>query len=212
MSGLVLFAFLAVGLVPTAIWCWLLAGIWKTGTRYALAVGFSQLSAYSFFVALFAGAGGWAFAYFFAPPLFFVRGTDALVQRATMFFDFLVLVIPWSLSATAFLLSVIAFLWRPWVWLPGLFCVLLSSTSLAVGEFKSWSVMCETADAQGHASIRRNSLLWSLFHVPQELQFEVHATAGSADDLYAWSYRDMNWYPVPANVYANANSAPINCS
>lgn len=83
--------------------------------------------------------------------------------------------------------------------------------AITLGERVSRTQMCATAQDPGATSLRRNSLLWSLAKAPQEFPFDVHGLPRNGEDRFAWSYREMDWYPLRNTIHASVDATPIPC-
>lgn len=195
-----------VWLVLSACWLWMCRGVAGEGLRRLFGALAIQISAVVFVFGLITGQGVSAVLFALAPPF-------ALVLFQT-FQWFHLLVEQIALPAgVAGLLVLVAFLAVPrlrvWSVAPSFLAML--ATAIVVGEGVSQRAMCAKAEALGITEFKRNSLLWSLFNAPREFQFEVHAKAEMAGRRLAWSYREMDWYDVPANALADVFAPAFDC-
>jgi hypothetical protein len=81
--------------------------------------------------------------------------------------------------------------------------------SIFVGDGLSQGAMCQTAAWRGVTTFQRNTFLTSLAEAPREVQFTLHAAL--PDQRLGWSYRAMDWYPIPANVPAFDAGQTFSC-
>lgn len=213
MFGFVLLAIVAVLCSGLVFWFWLLSQIGCEGWRGLVAAAVLQLSLCAFVIAILAGLQAFAIlSLVFFPFILLVPGQiEAVSDRFLLHREFIHHIIPVSLPMSLALFCPIILWWRRWRFAPGLAVGLFVSVSLFVSERQSLSLMCQSALAAGDIEIKRNSVFWSLFNVPREFQFEVHAVRGTSSELYAWSYRALDWYAVPTTVLAYVTRDPIRC-
>ncbi|MEO8241724.1 MAG: hypothetical protein ABI832_05385 [bacterium] len=88
-------------------------------------------------------------------------------------------------------------------WTLGLTLLAASLVAVGQGERVSRAAMCQTALAHGFSSFDRNSLFTSLAAAPREFQFDLHGLANVPGQVLGWSYRDMDWYVIPADTVPN---------
>ena len=88
-------------------------------------------------------------------------------------------------------------------YLPGLFASLtIVATVCSVGLYADATRNTIVAEFAPDA-VLQNSFFTSLRHAPREFQFYLHAAALKDCVPYAWSYREMGFYPLPPNVAVN---------
>lgn len=174
-------------------WFWLCAGFRAKGWRGVLGRLALQLSAVALIYGFVRGQpiNGVFLASF--PPL-------ALVHLAgfSNFSAFLGSV-AWDVLPYGAVALAASLIWRPLrVWALGVTLAGSLVVALFVGERLSQAAMCQTAAVHGITSFQRNSFLTSLAETPREVQFTLHAAL--PDQRLGWSYRAMDWYPIPASV------------
>ncbi|MDN5788886.1 hypothetical protein [Pseudorhodobacter sp.] len=138
-----------------------------------------------------------------APPLLLFSAQDvAGFQRL------LVALAPYALPAAA--VTTIAALCLPGlrIWAPGLaLCATLLATLISADAIAARG-MCQTAANRGSGPILRHSFAFSLRHAPEEYQFNLHALTTIDGEPWGWSYRAMDWYPIPADAANNLRQPP----
>ncbi len=71
--------------------------------------------------------------------------------------------------------------------------------------------MCRTALALGTNTISRNTVWWSVTHLPLPVQDEIHGRLDVGGRRYGWSYRDMDWYVLEDYVWDTVHAPPTIC-
>lgn len=97
-------------------------------------------------------------------------------------------------------------LWGP---LLGVVCGLL--VVLPVAEYRSRALMCIRAADHDITRFPRHSIYWSLRNSPREVQLDLHAMAEIDGIPHGWSYREENWYALPASVHVAAPKTIHTC-
>jgi hypothetical protein len=190
-----------------AVWLWLCGGLMRPGWRGTAGKLAVQLSALLFVWGALPGnvLNGMAMA--FTAPLSLVAelgGLKAQEKFVTAVFW------PSAPFGGAVLLASLAI--APLrIWAPGLALLTGLIAALWQGEGISQRAMCETAARHGVTSFPRNSLLWSLGNAPQEFQFEIHARIEANGQRFGWSYREMDWYPIPNRATADVTGPTFTC-
>jgi hypothetical protein len=195
---------MAVGLILAGLaltclgifgWLWLCAGFRAGGWRGVLGRFALQLSALGLVYGFVRGQpiNGVFLASF--PPLAVVN-----LASFSQFSPFLGAV-AWGVLPYGLGILVVSLIWRPLrVWAPGITAAGSLVAALFVGDSVSQAAMCQMAALNGAASIQRNSFLTSLAETPREVQITLHAAL--PEQRLGWSYRAMDWYPIPASVQA----------
>ena len=185
-------------------WFWLCAGFRAGGWRGVLGHFVLQLSAVALVYGFVRGqpVNGVFLASF--PPL-------ALVDLVgfSNFSAFLGSVawgvLPYGAAALA-----VSLIWRPLrAWALGVTLLASLVAAVFVGDSLSQAAMCQTVGLRGVTSFQRNTFLTSLAETPREVQFTLHAA--SPDQRLGWSYRAMDWYPIPASVQAFDGGPSFSC-
>lgn len=116
---------------------------------------------------------------------------------------------PWALGALALALA-----WRPLrAWAPGLALSVLMLAGLVLGEEASRLAMCDAARAQGLAGVERAGLSESLARMTDADLRGLHGLARAPDGgLWGWSYRQMTWVALPAELSVTGALAPADCA
>ena len=199
----VVFLGLAVG------WFWICLGSRKDGWRGTWGRLAVQVSAVVFAFEVIRGRGDQALiATLLTPPLYFrVYAYDYDSQ----FGRFLVYILPYAFGAGFVVLVLLLCVkrLRRWWLAPPMVAALLAG--IVAGERISRQAMCSAAEAIGIVEFRRNTLLWSLMNTPRDFQFEIHARAEKDGRRLGWSYREMDWYEIPAEAWAEVDAPVFDC-
>ncbi len=78
-------------------------------------------------------------------------------------------------------------------------------------EIKSRELMCDRAQVLGLDGFKRNSFFWSLGNAPREFQFQVHGYGEKGGMRFAWSYSELDWYPLNDETGASVHKDPFIC-
>lgn len=200
-----------VGLALTCFgifgWLWLCAGFRAGGWRGLAGHLALQLSAVALIYGVVRGQpiNGVFLASF--PPL-------ALVNLAgfSNFSSFLGAV-AWGVLPYAAVSLAVSLIWRPLrAWALGVTLAGSLVAAVFVGDRVSQAAMCQTAALHGVTSFQRNAFLTSLAETPRDIQITLHAALPA--QRLGWSYRAMDWYPIPVSVQGfdagEAFSCPLN--
>jgi hypothetical protein len=79
---------------------------------------------------------------------------------------------------------------------------------LVAGELHFHSRLKQAAVSLPPVCVTSDSFLNSMRHAGADFQFDLHAEAIKAGDLYAWSFRTNNFYKVPDGARGNARTHP----
>lgn len=187
---------------------WLCVGLSKSGLRRTLALVTFQITLVVFCYNLLRTdlLNSFLFSIFPLPSLF------SIFQSANLFSSFILSVAMWPLlfGTLAIFVSLLFQKSRPWSGTVGVLVVL--SALVLAGESRSKELMCATAKDLGTDKLFRNSLLWSLQNAPEEFQFEVHAITKVNGQRWAWSYRELNWYPLNSKTNAKVVNPEFRCA
>lgn len=207
--GILLIGALAVLIGLSCLWLWLILCIRKQGWLRIVGAIALQLSFVAFVFGLMVGEGAYLNALF--PPLFFPQflqvwfGDNAFVSALR----------PAAAIAGGVTLAVCLIISRIRIWCVAPSLLVALFTGIVIGESMTKQAMRETAASRGIEVLARKSLWWSLRNAPREYQWELHAEGKLQDQLLGWSYREMNWYPIPdaarANVGVSDCLALIDC-
>lgn len=200
-------AFLVLGLSGIG-WIWICVGLRKSGRRKVIGLIAFQISIVTIGYSILRGDILSGFINSIFPPLVFIFE----IRRLNQFSDFLahIVFIPILLGVIALLLSFVSYRTRPWSLAVGGLVALFSA--VGTGENASKMMMCSAIDDAEITQIYRNTFLWSLRNTPREFQFEVHAIAELNGQQVAWSYRELNWYAVNDDTWANVDAPLYQCS
>ncbi|MEX3016655.1 hypothetical protein [Gymnodinialimonas hymeniacidonis] len=104
-------------------------------------------------------------------------------------------------------------LWHP---ITRLFSVMLTCATLVIstlvaGEAISARAMCQTAAGQNLTNVTRHPFWWSIHNTGYDFQFQLHGLATRGEDQFAWSYSEMDWYPLPDTIWPNITSGEPAC-
>ena len=140
-------------------------------------------------------------------PLHFVFEIRRIVQFEELFFEILPYVI--ALVFASFLLLYIFKKLRVFA----VVIVTLSSLVGAVfgGDYVSKNAMCVSVKRQGLDSFGRHSFLFSLANAPRDFQNNLHAGLKVDNKRFGWSYKEMDWYLIPANVWGDIPKTTYQC-
>ena len=185
-------------------WFWLCAGFRTGGWRGALGHFALQLSALALVYGFVRGQpiNGVFLASF--PPL-------AMVDLLGFFnFSAFLVSVAWGVLPYGVAAFAVSLIWRPLrAWAFGVTLTSSLVASIFVGDSLSQGAMCQTAAWRGVTTFQRNTFLTSLAEAPREVQFTLHAAL--PDQRLGWSYRAMDWYPIPANVPAFDAGQTFSC-
>lgn len=185
-------------------WLWLCAGFRAGGWRGVLALLALQLSAVALFYGFVRGQpiNGVFLASF--PPL-------ALVNLAG-FFEFSAFLSAVALGVLPYAVGILAvsLIWRPLrVWALAITAAGSLVAALFVGDGVSQAAMCKTAAVHGVTIFQRNAFLTSLAETPRDIKITLPAALPA--QRLGWSYRTMDWYPIPASVRAYDAGEVFSC-
>lgn len=79
---------------------------------------------------------------------------------------------------------------------------------LVAGEFQFHSRLENAAASLPPVCVTSDSFLNSMRHAGADFQFHLHAEAIKAGDLYAWSFRENDFYKVPDSARGNVRTHP----
>jgi hypothetical protein len=189
--------FAAMALIAL-MWLALCAQSFKTGLRGWIGKQALQISALLLFWGLLCGMGTDALFLAAVPPMAIV-----FTYKVAMFELLLTALAPFGLAAAG-LTGALALMHRglrPWAM--GLAAGAgLCTAILAAGPVTS-ARLCATAEARGVSEIRLNSFLFNLRNASPAFQTNLHALIFIEGAPWGWSYREMDWYRVPSEAYAN---------
>jgi hypothetical protein len=97
------------------------------------------------------------------------------------------------------------------VWTPLLAGLALMIAAVLSGDQVSHEAMCRAAAARGIQQFQRNSFTESLTAGPGT-QGAVHAFATAGGQRLGWSYRLMDWYPLPDGAAVAMPQTSVVCA
>ena len=203
--GLILLS-LAVLFLGMSGWLWLCAGFRRGGLRGALGLAAVQVSGLCLACGILRGqplAGLYTAAF---PPLAAVQ-LVALAQPPGLLAALLWRGLPYAAAVLVAGLAVR----RLRVWTPLLAGLALMIAAALSGDQVSKEAMCRAAAARGIHQFQRNSFASSLTAGPGT-QGAVHALATAGERRLRWSYRLMDWYPLPDGVPVAIPETSVVCA
>jgi hypothetical protein len=193
-------------LAGAGFWIWLCLGFRKTGLWGVLGKGALQVSGVCFFFGVIQGGLIDAAITAAFPPVFWWS------LRWYGHFQPFLSELAWRVApygAVALLGALALKQFRGWSVGIAFGAALIAAVFL--GDQVSREHMCEAAAKRGFGAFHRNSFAWSLRTAPQEFQFELHAYAETGGQRLGWSYRELDWYELPAGAWGEVSPPMFNC-
>jgi len=205
MSDLLFISAATVGMLIA--WFWLVAGMRRTGLRFALGFMTLHVSLGSSLLVLFQGDAQAAAISFFWPVLTPILMSDSGRDFGEFFGHFLPITVVLGVMVSLIVARMPEL--RTWSLVIGIF-VFLILTAVS-GEFVSRQQMCLAARNNGVSEIRRHSFLWSALNRGKEFQFEIHAIFVKEGKRFGWSYSEVAFYEIPSSVSGEVSNAIFVC-
>jgi hypothetical protein len=138
-----------------------------------------------------------------SPPL----GLVVISKKLSKFSTF---VWPLLLASTTVFVSVTIILFKFFpkikTWHASIAMLAGITTFLAVGEIRARVLQMANIEKMNFDCVRFKSFTKSIAIAEEEFQFDYHTSGQIGKDVYGWSYKELNFYKVPASVSPNLDS------